>query len=220
MATTKLSSKKKMRNTLFICFLILLCLIGRIGIIQFVQGEELSSLAYQQQTLDRKINPKRGTILDSTGKKILAVSSTVETVTINPGNIAKENKEKVAKKLSELFDMDYEKVLKKVTKRSSIETISKKVEKEKTDEEKEKMRKNKTIFGCDVCQNVCPHNQDVEISNIEEFTTNLITSLSEEEINSISNKEFKRRYNDRAFSWRGRNIIKRNMDIINEKSMK
>ena len=129
MATTKLSSKKKMRNTLFICFLILLCLIGRIGIIQFVQGEELSSLAYQQHTLDRKINPKRGTILDSTGKKILAVSSTVETVTINPGNIAKENKEKVAKKLSELFDMDYEKVLKKVTKRSSIETISKKVEK-------------------------------------------------------------------------------------------
>lgn len=91
---------------------------------------------------------------------------------------------------------------------------------ELTDEEKEKMRKNKTIFGCDVCQNVCPHNQDVEISNIEEFTTNLITSLSEEEINSISNKEFKRRYNDRAFSWRGRNIIKRNMDIVNEKSMK
>ena len=90
MATTKLSSKKKMRNTLFICFIILLCLIGRIGVIQFVQGEELSSLAYQQQTLDRKINPKRGTILDSTGKKILAVSSTVETVTINPGNIAKE----------------------------------------------------------------------------------------------------------------------------------
>lgn len=91
---------------------------------------------------------------------------------------------------------------------------------ELTDEEKEKMRKNKSVFGCDVCQNVCPHNQDVAISNIEEFTTNLITSLSEEEINSISNKEFKRRYNDRAFSWRGRNIIKRNMDIINEKSMK
>ena len=91
---------------------------------------------------------------------------------------------------------------------------------ELTDEEKEKMRKNKSVFGCDVCQNVCPHNQDVAISNIEEFTTNLITNLSEEEINSISNKEFKRRYNDRAFSWRGRNIIKRNMDIIKEKSMK
>lgn len=150
MATTKLSSKKKMRNTLFICFLILLCLIGRIGVIQFAQGEELSSLAYQQQTLDRKINPKRGTILDSTGKKILAVSSTVETVTINPGNIAKENKEKVTKKLSELFEMDYEKVLKKVTKRSSIETISKKVEKDKTDELRKWMQENNITTGINI----------------------------------------------------------------------
>ena len=124
MVVTKLSSKRKMRNTLFICFLIMLCLIGRLGFIQFVQGSELSNLAYQQQTLDRKVNPKRGTILDSTGKNILAVSSTVETVTVNPVNIKKEDKEKVAKKLSELFELDYEKVLKKVTKRSSRETIA------------------------------------------------------------------------------------------------
>ena len=127
MVEMKLSSKKKIRNALFICFLIILILIGRLGFIQFIQGEELSSLAYEQQTLDRKINPKRGTLYDATGKKVLAVSSTVETVTINPGNISKENKEKVAKKLSELFELDYEKTLKKVTKRSSIETIAKKV---------------------------------------------------------------------------------------------
>ena len=131
MITTKLSSKKKMRNTLFICFLIILCLMGRLGFIQFVQGGELTSLAYQQQTLDRKINPKRGTIYDATEEKILAVSSTVDTVTVNPGNIKKEDKEKVAKKLSEMFELDYEKILKKVTKRSSIETIAKKVEKER-----------------------------------------------------------------------------------------
>ena len=105
MVVTKLSSKRKMRNTLFICFLIMLCLIGRLGFIQFVQGSELSNLAYQQQTLDRKVNPKRGAILDSTGKNILAVSSTVETVTVNPVNIKKEDKEKVAKKLSELFEL-------------------------------------------------------------------------------------------------------------------
>ncbi|TQW37789.1 tRNA epoxyqueuosine(34) reductase QueG, partial [Clostridioides difficile] len=36
-------------------------------------------------------------------------------------------------------------------------------------------------------------------------------------IKNISNKEFKRRYGDRAFSWRGRNIIKRNMEIILDK---
>ena len=150
MVVTKLSSKRKMRNTLFICFLIMLCLIGRLGFIQFVQGSELSNLAYQQQTLDRKVNPKRGTILDSTGKNILAVSSTVETVTVNPVNIKKEDKEKVAKKLSELFELDYEKVLKKVTKRSSIETIAKKVEKEKTDDLRIWMEQNKIVTGINI----------------------------------------------------------------------
>ena len=83
-------------------------------------------MAYKQQTLDRKINPKRGTIYDSTGKVELAVSSTVETVSVNPVNITKQEKEKVAKALSNIFELDYETVLKKVTKRSSIETIVKK----------------------------------------------------------------------------------------------
>ena len=150
MVEMKLSSKKKIRNALFICFLIILILIGRLGFIQFIQGEELSSLAYEQQTLDRKINPKRGTLYDATGKNVLAVSSTVETVTINPGNISKENKEKVAKKLSELFELDYEKTLKKVTKRSSIETIAKKVNKDKTDELRKWMEENKITTGINI----------------------------------------------------------------------
>ena len=150
MVEMKLSSKKKIRNALFICFLIILILIGRLGFIQFIQGEELSSLAYEQQTLDRKINPKRGTLYDATGKKVLAVSSTVETVTINPGNISKENKEKVAKKLSKLFELDYEKTLKKVTKRSSIETIAKKVNKDKTDELRKWMEENKITTGINI----------------------------------------------------------------------
>ena len=150
MIDIKLSSKKKMRNTLFIAFLIIICLVVRLGFIQFVQGSELSSLAYQQQTLDRKINSKRGTILDSTGEKVLAVSSTVETVSVNPGNINKEDKEKVAKKLSDLFELDYEKILKKVTKRSSIEIIAKKVEKEKTDELRVWMEQNNITTGINI----------------------------------------------------------------------
>ena len=149
MITTKLSSKKKMRNTLFITFLILVCLIGRLGYIQLVQGKELSKLAYEQQTLDRSINPKRGTIYDA-NVTALAVSSTVETVTVNPGNIAKENKEKVAKKLSELFELDYDTVLKKVSKRSSIETIIKKVDKEKTDNLRVWMKENNITEGINI----------------------------------------------------------------------
>ena len=84
------------------------------------------------------------------GKKVLAISSTVETVTINPGNIAKEEKEKVAKKLSDLFELDYEKTLKKVTKRSSIETIAKKVEKDKTDKLRIWMQENNITTGINI----------------------------------------------------------------------
>ena len=146
----KLTSKKKMRNTLFIAFLIMICLIGRVGYIQLIQGKELAELAYQQQTLDRKINPKRGTIYDATGANILAVSSTVETVTVNPTNIRTENKEKVAKALSDIFSLDYETVLKKVKKRSSIETIVKKVDKDKTDELRKWMEENEITSGINI----------------------------------------------------------------------
>ena len=117
MVVQNISNKKKMRNVLFITFLILTLLIGRIGYIQIIQGEELQTLAYKQQSLDRNINPKRGTIYDSSGKYILAVSSTVYTVTVNPTNIANENKEKVAQALSNIFELEYDTVLKKVKKK-------------------------------------------------------------------------------------------------------
>ena len=88
------ATKKRMRNEIIILWLLLAALIIRIGWIQFGMGEELQSMAYVQQTLDRSINPKRGTIYDSTEKNMLAVSSTVETITVNPVNIAKENERK------------------------------------------------------------------------------------------------------------------------------
>ncbi len=146
----KLSSKKKLKNILFIAFSIITLLITRVGYIQLIKGGELSSMAYVQQTLDRAINPKRGVIYDATGKNILAVSSTVETVSVNPGNIAKENKEKVAQILADIFELDYEATLKKVSKRSSIETIVKKVDKEKTDKLRVWMEQNGIKTGINI----------------------------------------------------------------------
>ena len=116
MKSTNISRKRRLRNILFITFVLCIALITRIGIIQFVQGSELQSMAYMQQTLNRKINPKRGTIYDATGKNVLAVSASVETVSVNPGNIKKEDKEKVARALSDIFSLDYEKVLKRGSK--------------------------------------------------------------------------------------------------------
>ena len=134
MESIDLKNKKKMRILLFAIFMVLFALVVRIGIIQFVNGKNLQNLAYEQQVQKRTINAKRGTIYDSTGKYVLAESSTAYTVTINPTNIKSENKEKIAKKLTDIFELDYDTVLKKVKKISSIETIVKKIEKDKADE--------------------------------------------------------------------------------------
>lgn len=145
-----LSNKKKMRNGLFVVITIILLLTTRLGYIQLVWGKELNDKATSQQSQSRKITAKRGTIYDATGKYILAVSASVESVTVNPNNIKKENKEKVAKALSDIFELDYEKVLKKVNKRSSIETIAKQLEKSKTDELRKWMEENEITTGINI----------------------------------------------------------------------
>ncbi len=66
MLETGLNRKRRIRNSLFVVLSIFVLLTVRIGWIQFVQGSELQTRAYMQQTMDRNINPKRGTIYDST----------------------------------------------------------------------------------------------------------------------------------------------------------
>lgn len=151
---SNISRKKRIRNMLFSIFVVFTCLIVRIGVIQFVQGANLQEMAYAQQSLDRKITPKRGSIYDATRKNQLAVSATVESITVNPVNIKETDKEKVAKKLAELFELDYEKVLKKIRKKSSIETIIKRVEKEKTNELRIWMQENNITSGINIDEDV------------------------------------------------------------------
>lgn len=86
---------------------------------------------------------------------------------------------------------------------------------ELTEEEQSIIKKYGSVWGCDMCQDVCPHNKNVPSSPFEEFTENTISVLEIDE--SISNKEFKRKYSDRAFSWRGKNVLLRNLKILNEK---
>ena len=94
-----------------VIFLILiLLLVFRIFWLQFIDGSFLKERAYKQITANRVLSPKRGTIYDSTGKA-LAVSSEVDTISVNPSLIAVKNdaeatnalKEKVAKALSDIF---------------------------------------------------------------------------------------------------------------------
>ena len=74
----------------------------------------------------------------------------METVTVNSTNIPEDKKEIASKALSEILNVDYEKTLKKVKKRSSIETIAKKVDKEKTNELRKWMKENNIQSGINI----------------------------------------------------------------------
>ena len=74
------------------------------------------------------------------------------------------------------------------------------------------MRKHHTAWGCDICQEVCPHNRELAVTHITEFCENLIINLEIDK--SLSNKEFKKLYGNRAFSWRGKKVLERNLKIV------
>ena len=147
---SEITRRKRMKIWIALVIIVSLAFIARIAWLQFVMGDELKQMALEQQSLDRAINPRRGTIYDSTGKTVLAISSTVNTITVNPNNIAKEDKEKVATALANIFELDYDTVLKRVNRNSSIETIARKVEKEKADELRIWMADNNIEVGINI----------------------------------------------------------------------
>lgn len=75
------------------------------------------------------------------------------------------------------------------------------------------LKKSGLIFGCDTCQRVCPHN-NIEPRPMKEFTEDIIDSLYLEDIENLSNREFMKKYGERAFSWRGKSVLLRNIKII------
>lgn len=187
---------KKLKYFLMIVSFIILFLILRIGYLQFIKGNSLKEKAYNQQVINQIISPKRGNIYDSTGKA-LAISAQVDTVTINPNKIVKGNdeetqayKEKVAKGLSEIFELDYEETLKKVSSKSQVETIAKKVEKEKIDKLKNWKKENNISVGINIDEdskryypynNVCSNvigfcgNDNQGLSGIESKWNSILT---------------------------------------------
>lgn len=77
---------------------------------------------------------------------------------------------------------------------------------------REKMGIN--IYGCDICQKVCPKNKQALKSQNECFIPKLTNGHIEiSELFNLSNKEFKKNYGHMAGSWRGKNVLKRNCII-------
>ena len=56
------------------------------------------------------------------------------------------------------------------------------------EEEEKVLKENKKVFGCDICQDICPHNKNIEVTNFPQFKENLMTKIDIDEINEISNE--------------------------------
>ena len=100
---------------------------------QIVRGEELSVAAFNQQLKDTPIRAKRGTIYDATGK-VLAKSATVWKLAMEPKYFEdNEQREYVAKGLSELLDTDYDKIYKKAQANTYYVDVASNIENELKD---------------------------------------------------------------------------------------
>lgn len=71
----------------------------------------------------------------------------------------------------------------------------------------------KQIYGCDICQNVCPKNLNIPETKHKDFKP-IFTTIDLMELFNMSNREFRNKYKIIAASWRGKNILIRNGKII------
>lgn len=95
------------------------------------------------------------------------------------------------------------------------EITQKKGELEKNEEKL--LADNGFCWGCDVCQRVCPHNAGLDTTAMPEFLEKRIIELRPEMLTGLSNKEFREKYGKYAFSWRGKKVLERNLNILFEK---
>jgi epoxyqueuosine reductase len=66
------------------------------------------------------------------------------------------------------------------------------------------------IYGCDICQRVCPKNKGVNFTKHQEFEPSGIENINLLELLEMSNKEYMAIYKNNASSWRGPLVLKRN----------
>lgn len=123
--------KKRILFVMVIFFLSFVLLSARLAYLQLIKGEDLKKKAFSQWTRERLVAPKRGSIVDRNGK-ILAISITAETVVASLNQI--KDKEYTAKILSNILNIDYDKILKRLNQKGVSDVyIARNIDKDKAD---------------------------------------------------------------------------------------
>ena len=79
---------------------------------------------------------------------------------------------------------------------------------ELSEEEQALLRQNGLAWGCDKCQEVCPHNRQVSFAPVSPVTEGFLSYISSPE-NGADGMT-------RAWEWRGRKVIERNLKLFFE----
>ena len=83
---------------------------------------------------------------------------------------------------------------------------------ELTEEQTEILKRAKTVFGCDICQKVCPHNKVVLQDGAESAQPNL---FSDDILHTVTEENVEGIYKQRPFGFRGLKVLRRNLEIYN-----
>lgn len=67
------------------------------------------------------------------------------------------------------------------------------------------------VYGCDICQSVCPANRGIDYKKNESFVSH---SVSIDDMLEISNRAFKESYHLSTCGWRGKKMLQRNGLIV------
>lgn len=84
-------------------------------------------------------------------------------------------------------------------------------------EEERALQRHPLIWGCDLCQQVCPYNQSPQLSPLKDLcgegSVSYLSRLEETDLEGLSNRTFRQKYGDRAFAWRGPAVLRRNLAL-------
>lgn len=72
------------------------------------------------------------------------------------------------------------------------------------------IQSNHSLFGCDICQMVCPKNINKGIIQHSEFELTGKESVSIKDLFTLSNRIFEKNYDNMAYLWKGKTILMRN----------
>ncbi|UMZ73252.1 penicillin-binding transpeptidase domain-containing protein [Natranaerofaba carboxydovora] len=123
-----LTTRKRLVFLFFIILLAMVSLLGRLGWLQLVRGEELHQQAWEQWNRSLPVSSPRGQILDRNGE-VLVGSVTADSVIAIPNQI--ESKEATARELSRILELDYDEIMEKIEQDTSQVRLARTVSRSK-----------------------------------------------------------------------------------------